>query len=168
MMRSKLGLKLKEEGDAELIKELELRLHLTETDMTIFFRNLSDLKKGSLSEGIEVVNDAFYILTEVSDTIRQQWNDWFLDYNSRLERELLSDSERKEQMNAVNPKYVLRNYMSQLAIDAADDGDYSIIDELYELLKHPYTEQKEQNKWFVKRPEWARHKVGCSMLSCSS
>jgi uncharacterized protein YdiU (UPF0061 family) len=168
MMRSKLGLKLKEEGDAELIKELELRLHLTETDMTIFFRNLSDLKKGSLSEGIEVVNDAFYILTEVSDTIRQQWNDWFLDYNSRLKRELLSDSERKEQMNAVNPKYVLRNYMSQLAIDAADDGDYSIIDELYELLKHPYTEQKEQNKWFVKRPEWARHKVGCSMLSCSS
>ena len=129
---------------------------------------MSDFRKGTLSEGIAVVNDAFYILTEVSDTIRQQWNDWFIDYNSRLERELLSDSERKEKMNAVNPKYVLRNYMAQLAIDAADDGDYSIIDELFELLKHPYAEQKEQNKWFVKRPDWARHKVGCSMLSCSS
>jgi uncharacterized protein YdiU (UPF0061 family) len=168
MMRSKLGLNLKEEGDSQLIKDLELKLHLTETDMTIFFRNLSDFKKGTLSEGIAVVNDAFYILTEVSDTIRLQWNAWFLDYNYRLERELLSDSERKEKMNAVNPKFVLRNYMAQLAIDAADDGDYSIIDELFELLKHPYAEQKDQNKWFAKRPDWARHKVGCSMLSCSS
>ncbi|MFT5437993.1 MAG: hypothetical protein ACI840_002653, partial [Ulvibacter sp.] len=168
MMRSKLGLNLKEEGDAQLIKDLELKLHLTETDMTIFFRNLSNFRKGTLSGGIEVVNDAYYILTEVSDTIRQQWNDWFVAYNSRLAPELLSDSERKEKMNAVNPKYVLRNYMAQLAIDAADDGDYSIIDALFELLKHPYAEQETQNKWFAKRPDWARHKVGCSMLSCSS
>jgi uncharacterized protein YdiU (UPF0061 family) len=159
---------VEEEGDAQFIKDLELKLHLTETDMTIFFRNLSNFRKGKPSEGIAVVNDAFYILTEVSDTIRMQWNDWFLDYNSRLERELLSDSERKEKMDAVNPKYVLRNYMAQLAIDAADDGDYSIIYELFELLKNPYAEQKEQNKWFAKRPDWARHKVGCSMLSCSS
>ena len=168
MMRSKLGLNMKEKEDAKLIKDLELKLHLTETDMTIFFRNLSDFKKGVPSEGIDVVKDAFYILTEVSGAIRQQWNDWFLDYNSRLERELLSDSERKEKMNAINPKYVLRNYMAQLAIEAADNGNYSVIDELFELLKHPYGEQKKQNKWFVKRPDWARHKVGCSMLSCSS
>jgi len=58
--------------------------------------------------------------------------------------------------------------MAQLAIDAANEGDYSIIDELYELLKQPYAEQVENEKWFAKRPEWARHKVGCSMLSCSS
>jgi len=71
-------------------------------------------------------------------------------------------------MNKVNPKYVLRNYMAQLAIDAADKGDYSVIEELYELLKKPYNDQPEAEKWFAKRPEWARHKVGCSMLSCSS
>ena len=71
-------------------------------------------------------------------------------------------------MNAVNPKYVLRNYMAQLAIEAAEKGDYSLIDELFVLLKNPYDEQPNAERWFAKRPEWARHKVGCSMLSCSS
>ena len=71
-------------------------------------------------------------------------------------------------MNAVNPKYVLRNYMAQLAIDAADKSDYRLLNELYVLLKKPYDEQSEYEKWFSKRPEWARNKVGCSMLSCSS
>ena len=58
--------------------------------------------------------------------------------------------------------------MAQLAIDKADNGDYSLIEELYQLLKKPYDEQTGSEKWFAKRPEWARHKVGCSMLSCSS
>ena len=71
-------------------------------------------------------------------------------------------------MNLVNPKYVLRNYMAQLAIEAADKGDYTVISELFNLLKKPYEEQAEFEKWFAKRPDWARHKVGCSMLSCSS
>ena len=71
-------------------------------------------------------------------------------------------------MDAVNPKYVLRNYMAQLAIDKANDGDYALIDELYQLLKDPYSDQPENQEWFAKRPEWARNKVGCSMLSCSS
>ena len=72
-------------------------------------------------------------------------------------------------MKNSNPKYVLRNWMAQLAIDAAEKEDYSIANELYEILKQPYDEQpKFENKWFQKRPEWARNRVGCSMLSCSS
>jgi len=72
-------------------------------------------------------------------------------------------------MRQANPKYVLRNWMAQLAIDAAEQGDYSIAEELHELLKHPYEELPQyEAKWFQKRPEWARHRVGCSMLSCSS
>lgn len=80
----------------------------------------------------------------------------------------MGSTERSKKMNAVNPKYVLRNYMAQLAIDKAEEGDYSLIEELFELLKKPYDEQLENEKWFAKRPEWARHKIGCSMLSCSS
>ena len=71
-------------------------------------------------------------------------------------------------MNSINPKYVLRNYMAQLCIDDADKGDYSLLNELFELLKKPYDEQPDSQKWFAKRPDWARDKVGCSMLSCSS
>ena len=89
-------------------------------------------------------------------------------YLKRLQLEVDTDADRKQKMDLVNPKYVLRNYMSQVAIDAADKGDFSIINELYQLLKQPYAEQKGSEKWFVKRPEWARTKVGCSMLSCSS
>ena len=93
---------------------------------------------------------------------------WFTQYLNRLQVETISDDERKNKMNLGNPKYVLRNYMAQLAIDAADKGDYTIIEELHTLLKKPYDEQPNMQKWFAKRPDWARVKVGCSMLSCSS
>ena len=166
MMRSKLGLKLEKDEDKILIQVLEDTLQLTETDMTIFFRNLSDFNIGNASEGLKTIGDAFY--TNVSEIIKEKWHAWFESYSERLKLETLSDAERKETMNLVNPKYVLRNYMAQLAIDAADKGDYTLIDNLFQLLKQPYNEQPENEKWFAKRPDWARHKVGCSMLSCSS
>jgi len=71
-------------------------------------------------------------------------------------------------MNSINPKYVLRNYMAQLAIDDAENGNYQLIDEFFQLLKLPYDEQPQFEKWYAKRPDWARNKIGCSMLSCSS
>jgi uncharacterized protein YdiU (UPF0061 family) len=58
--------------------------------------------------------------------------------------------------------------MAQMAIDKADQGDYGLITELQTLLKKPYDDQPESEKWFAKRPDWARNKVGCSALSCSS
>ena len=166
MMKSKLGLFNNDKNDIELIHALEDNLQLTETDMTIFFRVLSNFKEANVA--LEFIENAFYDVNHISEEIKISWNNWFLKYQNRLEKENLTHLERKEKMDAVNPKYVLRNYMAQLAIDDANKGDYKLIDELYQLLKKPYEEQPENEKWFAKRPEWARNKIGCSMLSCSS
>jgi len=166
MMKSKLGLFTSDEKDVELIQNLEDNLQLVETDMTIFFRNLSRFTNEK--SGLQLIKKAFYDFENSSDEVKNNWNLWFKKYAKRLQIERVSPEERKEKMDAVNPKYVLRNYMSQLAIDTADEGDYSLIDELFQLLKKPYSEQPENEKWFAKKPEWARDKVGCSMLSCSS
>ncbi|QMU65666.1 MAG: YdiU family protein [Flavobacteriaceae bacterium] len=166
MMRSKLGLYTKEENDAKLIKKLETILQLTETDMTLFFRNLSKVKKEKTTR-INLIADAFYE-DSISGELTQKWETWLKTYQERLQKEIVNDSERQLKMNTVNPKYVLRNYMAQLAIDEAEKGAYTLIDELFQLLKHPYDEQPSAEKWYAKRPEWARTKIGCSMLSCSS
>lgn len=170
MMRNKLGLTLTSKDDLKLITELEDVLQRSETDMTIFFRELSCVKKDqSTGCGIATINDAFYKPEEIKKENLKEWGKWFKKYIHRLNQEEENDDEkRKIIMNKVNPKYVLRNYMAQLAIDAANKADYSIINELHELLKTPYNEQPQYEKWYAKRPDWARNKIGSSMLSCSS
>jgi len=168
MMRAKLGLTSDKETDINIIQSLENNLQATETDMTIFFRTLSSFKKEQPEKGVELIQDAFYTPDTIKGNILNNWKQWFDDYAKRLEDETTSADERQKQMNKINPKYVLRNYMAQLAIDKADKGDVSLLEELYLMLKEPYLEQPKFEHWFAKRPEWARHKVGCSMLSCSS
>lgn len=169
MMLDKLGLATHQEGDSQLILALQKNLRAIETDMTIFFRNLANVQKeNDQAAAIEEIKVAFYTPSQFDGEVKENWHQWFKDYLQRLTRENTTDEKRKENMNSVNPKYVLRNYMAQLAIDDADKGDYKLIDELYQLLKKPYDEQTENEKWFAKRPDWARNKVGCSMLSCSS
>ena len=168
MMRAKLGLTSDKETDINIIQSLENNLQATETDMTIFFRTLSSFKKEQPEKGVELIQDAFYTPDTIKGNVLNNWKQWFADYAKRLEDETTSADERQQQMNKVNPKYVLRNYMAQLAIDKADKGDTSLLEEMYLLLKEPYSEQPKFEHWFAKRPEWARHKVGCSMLSCSS
>jgi uncharacterized protein YdiU (UPF0061 family) len=172
MMESKLGLEKRENINQILINQLQENLLLTETDMTIFFRNLAYIKKDTKidSEGnfLGSIKEAFYQPEELKGKTMEAWIDWFINYKEKICNDSLSDGERKVKMNEVNPKYVLRNYMAQLAIDAANRNNYSIVKELFELLENPYEEQIENEKWFVKRPEWAKHKIGCSMLSCSS
>ena len=125
--------------------------------MTIFFRELGSIQ----DPNIEQLKFAFYDEKAIP---KEEWNAWLAKWWERIE----SNPDR-ETMMQTNPKYVLRNWMAQLAIDAAEKEDYSVCEELHELLKSPYDEQPDfEQEWYQKRPEWARHRVGCSMLSCSS
>ena len=91
---------------------------------------------------------------------------WLRDYAARARRE--DPARRVATMNAANPKYVPRNYLAQQAIDALAKDDASVIQRLMKVLEHPYDEQPEHEDLAARRPEWARHKPGCSALSCSS
>ncbi len=169
MMGKKLGISSSSAQLPGIIKSIERLLVLTETDMTIFFRNLANISvNDSPGEAFTKIKPAFYTLDELNDDIKQAWSDWLERYLFIISSLNESDSERRKTMNRVNPKYVLRNYMAQQAIEKAEKGDYSEIEILYNLLKKPYDEQTQFQNYFAKRPDWAREKIGCSMLSCSS
>ena len=157
MWANKLGFGNWSEDDEPLIRDLNSLLQRVETDMTIFFRLLSSIERPS----IELLEDAFYDPLTIP---KDAWGEWLLRWWERT-----GQSPNRQMMLQNNPKYVLRNWMAQLAIDAAEKGDFSVAEELHTLLKDPYSEQTQfETTWFQKRPEWARHRVGCSMLSCSS
>ncbi len=176
MMARKLGFEtLYADTDAALITELLAILPLAETDMTIFFRRLArlDVDDASLAAVdddalLAPLMDAYYVPGQLKPTLRSRTADWLRRYLQRVNRDRTTQKERCRQMNAVNPKYVLRNYMAQLAIDKADAGDFSLVRELLELLRRPYDEQPGKEDHAARRPDWARHRPGCSMLSCSS
>jgi uncharacterized protein YdiU (UPF0061 family) len=93
---------------------------------------------------------------------------WIQDYLQEAHLQGRTNEERKTLMQATNPKYLLRNYLAQLAIDDAEQGDYKQVDTLLEILRRPYDDQPQYERYAEKRPEWARNRAGCSMLSCSS
>ncbi len=172
MMACKLGFPVVCEGAVStLVTELLEVLPLVETDMTIFFRLLAELKtERDLDEAecMGVLADAYYIPEQLNSTYTARLFAWIRAYGNCLREAAVSDDERKTRMNAVNPKYVLRNYLAQLAIDEAENGNYFKIIELLQVLRNPYAEQPNYEHYAAKRPDWARTRAGCSMLSCSS
>lgn len=177
MMMQKTGLYHTQREDTELFTTLETQLQLHETDMSIFYRELGKINNTtSTATAFQIVLRAFYN----SDTLQQQhkesWLQWLEKYIHRLKIDVAQDGgndiafakARTQKMNATNPKYVLRNYIAQLVIDDANKGDTALLQEIYTMLQRPYDEQPQFEKWYATRPEWARSKVGCSMLSCSS
>ena len=134
-----------------LVSELFQVLAARETDFTIFFRNLS-------VPTLESLRPAFY----TQDPDHEQLAAWLQKYVARVQ------NESRQGMHAVNPKYVFRNYLAQQAIDALEQGDASVLERLMRVLKNPYDEQPADQELAARRPEWARHRAGCSALSCSS
>ena len=173
MMANKLGLTSYEpQSDNKLISELTDILQLVETDMTIFYRNLSRIdinpdRKETMSL-LTPLLDAYYQPEQLTEEYTIRIGKWLQNYVRRSAQEKLSGRERYDRMNRINPKYVLRNYIAQLAIDKAEKGDSSMVSELLEIFRHPYDEQPVNELYAQKRPEWARNRPGCSMLSCSS
>jgi uncharacterized protein YdiU (UPF0061 family) len=167
MLRDKLGLRTPSETDAELIAGLWPALLSVETDMTLFFRKLSELPSdaGSSEARLAALRDAFYDLDTAPPALL---TDWLAHYAERIHGENIEPLERRARMHAVNPLYVPRNYLLQLAIDATQAGDRRALHELVEVLRRPYAEQPGRAAYAEKRPDWARNKPGCSMLSCSS
>ncbi len=173
MMAGKIGLKtFQPRTDDTLIHELTVILQSVETDMTIFFRNLAELspvQKNDNDQSIPApLMEAYYLPGQISKEYTARLSNWLQKYRKRLQEDGQTIGERKKQMNRTNPKYILRNYMAQQAIDKAENGDTTMIEEIQDLIRYPYDEQPEKNHFARKRPEWARNRPGCSMLSCSS
>jgi serine/tyrosine/threonine adenylyltransferase len=173
MWAGKLGLTaLDREDDDALLGDLMGVLQQDETDMTLFFRLLADVPvdaAASERDLVEPLNRAFYAEASARSPENQaRLADWLRRYGARVRADGTADARRRERMHRVNPKYVLRNYLAQLAIDALENGDASVMERLMAVLQRPYDEQPENDELAERRPEWARHKPGCSALSCSS
>jgi len=158
--------------DEKLLLELENILSLIETDMTLFYRQLAKLPMIAMSakqeQWITVFADCYYKIEQVDEQYRQQMSGWLTRYINRFEQDELTIEQHISLMNRTNPKYVLRNYLAQQAIERAEQGDFTEVKRLQELLKTPYQEQGEFELYSQKRPTWAENKAGCSTLSCSS
>jgi uncharacterized protein YdiU (UPF0061 family) len=174
MLLEKLG--LRDDGpDPALVDELPALFQLAETDMTIFHRGLAalDVPAAALESTADdallaPLLPAYYLPEQLNADLRARTAAWLRRYLARTHAEGRAPGERRARMNAFNPKYVLRNYLAQLAIDKAEQGDPSLIAELLDVLRKPYDEQPGNERFAEKRPEWARSRPGCSMLSCSS
>jgi uncharacterized protein YdiU (UPF0061 family) len=162
---AKFGMAECRDDDAALMQSLQTLMTQAEIDMTLWFRALADIDVRT--PALATFDEAFYDKAK-QDQATPALNDWLARYAARLADDPLSPEQRREQMCMANPRYVLRNYLAQQAIDRAEQGDASGIVELLDVMRHPYDDQTGREAFAQKRPDWARHKAGCSMLSCSS
>lgn len=161
----KLGLAECRDDDVALIRDLHGLLHAAEIDMTLWFRALIDLNPAAPT--LAPFEEAFYDPAK-REAHALPLGDWLQRYAARLGVDPLPAAERRERMRLANPRYVLRNYLAQQAIDRAEAGDPAGISELLDVMRRPYDDQPGCERFSARRPEWARDRAGCSMLSCSS
>ena len=153
-MAAKFGLPASGETVPLLMDGLQL-LAQNHVDYTIFMRRLCDLD--SASEAVNApLRDLFLD--------RAAFDAWAQRYAAALRQTGSGNKERGTAMRAVNPKYILRNHLAEVAIRrAADDRDYSEINRLHQLLARPFDEQPENEAYAAEPPDWARKiEVSCS------
>ena len=154
LLHAKLGLATRQPDDDKLFEAMFAILQAGHVDFTLFFRRLSDIQAGS-DAGDEALRDLFIE--------RPAFDAWAAQYRTRLLRENSLDAPRKLAMDASNPKYVLRNYLAQVAIDKAQNKDFSEVAKLLDILRRPFDEQPEHDKYADLPPDWASHlEVSCS------
>lgn len=153
--RAKLGLKDDNPEDHALVTDLLQRMQDNNVDYSRFFRALS---------GFEVANQGKGCRAADEFVDRQAFRQWATEYAQRLQQEQSKDDVRRDEMNKTNPKYILRNYLLQNAIEKAEGKDYSEIDRLLHVLRQPFDEQEEYQGYAALPPDWAKGIV----VSCSS
>ncbi len=154
LLHAKLGLEQLRDDDRVLFEAMFALMHDNHVDFTQFFRKLSLLKAGDpLQDG--PVRDLFLD--------RAAFDAWAASYRTRLQIESRSDIQRCRAMDLVNPKYVLRNYLAQVAIEKAQNKDFSEVAKLLKVLENPFDEQTENEAYAALPPDWASHlEVSCS------
>jgi uncharacterized protein YdiU (UPF0061 family) len=161
----KLGLAECLDEDLALMAALHELLVSAEVDMTLFFRALADIDLDAPT--LAPFRDAFYDEAKQRDA-ESALMEWLERYSARVRRDGSLPALRRARMHPANPRYVLRNYLAQQAIDRAEQGDDAGIHELLDVLRRPYDDQPGREQFAQRRPDWARNRAGCSMLSCSS
>ena len=176
----KFGFTHWQDSDATLIGDVFDLMQRAEVDMTEFFRKLAEIDVAALAQqsasnniteiiesALGNLHSAFYV-EALFQQHRADFADWLTRYAQRASQDHRPAAERLVAMNQLNPRYVLRNYLAQQAIDRAEQGDASMVTELLDVMRNPYTVQAGREAFSAIRPDWARQKAGCSMLSCSS
>ena len=155
LMRQKLGLDEEFEEDQQLVEDLLSLMQNDRIDYTILFRRLCDFDSSARNNN-QAIRDIFMQ--------REHFDNWAKEYQQRLLKESNTDEQRAIKMKQVNPKYILRNYMAEIAIrKAEEEQDYSEIDRLFKLLQQPFDEQPENEIYAGFPPEWAQDiSVSCS------
>lgn len=177
-MLAKLGLQRWTPTEDSLLESLFELLRSIETDMTWFYRLLATWPIGHQptedqpdrkAAALVHFHEAFYRPEQCDNDYAARLNAWLNRYDQRVLQDHNDARHRQAIMDRTNPLYVLRNYLAQEAIDLAQEqGDPGLIMELLDVLRNPYREQPGKERFAKKRPEWARNRPGCSMLSCSS
>ena len=163
---AKLGLSECRDDDIALLRDLHGLLHAYEVDMTLWFRGLADVDMDTPT--LAPLRAAFYDGAKLAEG-EAAFDAWLQRYAARVREDTPEQqATRRERMRVVNPQFVLRNYLAQQAIDRATTGDPAGVAELLDVMRRPYDDQPGREAFAAKRPDWARTKAGCSMLSCSS